>query len=127
MREGVDILFVAIGTMVNLALIVAKRLEDEGILCAVINARFIKPLDQTLILHWARLTRKTVALEEGCIVGGFTSAVSELFTDNCILRPLLRCAIPDHIVHHGENDVLMREQQLSLEAILSRVRLFLVS
>jgi deoxyxylulose-5-phosphate synthase len=58
--------------------------------------------------------------------GGFTSAISELFTDNCILRPLLRCAIPDHIVDHGEHETLMDEQELSVEAVLSRVRLFLL-
>jgi 1-deoxy-D-xylulose-5-phosphate synthase len=122
--EGSDLLLVAIGTMVDSAIIVADRLATEGISCAVINARFIKPLDTKLILRWACSTKKTVVMEEGCMPGGFTSAVSELFSDTVTLRPLLRCAVPDHIVQHGERDVLMDEQQLSIEALTSRIRKF---
>ena len=126
-REGVDLLLVAIGTMVASAVTVAGKLEAEGVSCAVINARFIKPLDHELILKWASLTKKTVAMEEGCMPGGFTSAISELFADSDMFRPLLRCAIPDHIVHHGEHDMLMDEQRLSTEALLRRIRKFFKS
>jgi 1-deoxy-D-xylulose-5-phosphate synthase len=124
LREGDQLLLVAIGTMVAPAVAVAARLEAEGIACAVINARFIKPLDRELIAKWARGTRKVVALEEGCAPGGFTSAVAECLADEGILRPLLRCAVPDHIVHHGDQVRLMDEEGLSVEALLGRIRAF---
>jgi len=124
LREGSDLLLVAIGTMVAAAQAIAGRLAAEGLSCAVINARFIKPLDRDLISRWARSTRKVVALEEGCAPGGFTSAVAELLADERIARPLLRCAVPDHIVHHGDQTRLMDEEGLSVEALLNRIRSF---
>ena len=124
LREGSDLLLVAIGTMVAPAQAIAGRLAAEGLSCAVINARFIKPLDRDLISRWARSTRKVVALEEGCAPGGFTSAVAELLADERIARPLLRCAVPDHIVHHGDQTRLMDEEGLSVEALLNRIRSF---
>jgi 1-deoxy-D-xylulose-5-phosphate synthase len=90
----------------------------------VINARYIKPLDQDLIAHWARRTVKTVALEEGCAPGGFSSAVAELMVDEDIRRPLLRCAIPDHLVPHGDPARLMDEQGLSVDALYQRIQAF---
>jgi 1-deoxy-D-xylulose-5-phosphate synthase len=124
LREGDQLALVAIGTMVAPAQAVAERLEAEGISCAVINARFIKPLDRDLIGHWARKARKVVALEEGCAPGGFTSAVAELLADEDIRRPLLRCAVPDHLVQHGDQARLMDEQGLSVEALVKRIRAF---
>ena len=124
LREGDQLLLVAIGTMVATAEALAGTLQADGIACAVINARFIKPLDRELISHWARATRKVVALEEGCAPGGFSSAVAELLADERILRPLLRCAMPDHLVQHGDQARLMDEEGLSPEALLRRIRAF---
>jgi len=124
LKEGSQMLLVAIGTMVAPALAVAERLELEGISCAVINARFIKPLDKDLICAWARKVDQVVALEEGCESGGFTSAIAELLADEGIRCPLLRCAVPDHIVHHGDQARLMDEEGLSPEALLQRIRAF---
>jgi 1-deoxy-D-xylulose-5-phosphate synthase len=90
LQEGGDLTLVAVGTMVAPALAVARQLGEAGLSCAVINARFIKPLDRELCGAWARRTRGVVALEEGCAPGGFTSAVAEMLADEGILRPLLR-------------------------------------
>jgi len=124
LKEGSQMLLVAIGTMVAPALAVAERLELEGISCAVINARFIKPLDKDLICAWARKVDQVVALEEGCESGGFTSAIAELLADEGIRCPLLRCAVPDHIVHHGDQARLMDEEGLSPEALYQRIKAF---
>jgi len=124
LKEGDQLLLVAIGTMVAPALAVAGLLEAEGVPCAVINARFIKPLDRELIAQWARATRKVVALEEGCAPGGFTSAIAELLADEGILRPLLRCAVPDRLVQHGDQARLMDEQGLSVAALHRRIQAF---
>ena len=124
LKEGDQLLLVAIGTLVAPALAAALRLEAEGISCAVINARFIKPLDRELIGQWARKTTRVVAIEEGCAPGGFTSAIAELLADEAILRPLLRCAVPDHIVQHGEQKLLLEEQGLSAPALTTRIKAF---
>ena len=121
LREGSDLLLVALGTMVAPAEALAQRLATEGISCAVINARFVKPLDGDLIGHWSRGVRGVVALEEGCAPGGFTAAVAELLADQGILRPLLRCAVPDHIVHHGDQALLLDEEGLSPRALYERI------
>ena len=124
LRQGDQLLLVAIGTMVAPAQALAEHLEADGISCAVINARFIKPLDAELISKWALQTKRVVAMEEGCEAGGFTSAVAELLADAHIARPLLRCAVPDHIVHHGDQARLMDEEGLSEAELYRRIKAF---
>lgn len=124
LREGEDTLLVAIGTMVHPALKVAERLAAEGISCAVINARFAKPLDEELLGTWARRVQRIAVIEEGCAPGGFTSAVSEFLADAGILKPTLRCAIADHLVHHGDQERLLAEEGLGLESLHARLIAF---
>ena len=124
LREGSDLALVAYGPLVHTALQVAEALEREGTSCAVLNARFLKPLDAELILSWARTCKGVVALEEGVEKGGFTSAVAEALADAGLAKPLLRCAVADHIVHHGDQKRLLDEEGLSPEKILSRIRAF---
>ncbi len=124
LREGTDLALVAYGSMVNASLKAAERLAEEGISCAVINARYLKPMDDELVLEWARRTKGVVALEEGCAPGGFTSAVAEVLADHGVTKPLLRCAVPDHIVHHGDPKRLMDEEGLGIEPLMIRLRAF---
>jgi len=70
----------------------------------VINARFVKPLDTDLILPLAQQIGKVVTLEEGCLMGGFGSAVAEALLDADILVPLLRLGVPDVLVDHATPD-----------------------
>ncbi len=77
LKEGKDLLL-AIGSMVNPALKAAEKLEKEGISLAVVNARFAKPLDEEMILRFARKGRTIITVEEGVTAGGFGSAVREL-------------------------------------------------
>ena len=124
LRQGGDLLLCALGSMVDPALKLAEILAGEGLSCAVVNARFVKPLDTALIQAWARNCRGVVTLEEGCAPGGFSSAVAESLADAGILRPLLRAAIPDHLVHHGDPKRLLDEEGLSPEMLLRRIREF---
>ena len=124
LREGSDLLLCAIGSMVDPALRTAESLAAEGISCAVLNARFIKPLDDDLVHGWARRCRAVVTLEEGCAPGGFGAAVAESLADARLTLPLLRCAVPDHLVHHGDPKRLLDEEGLSLGALLPRLREF---
>ena len=125
LREGADLLFVAVGTMVHPALALAERLAEDGVSCAVINARFIKPIDAELILAWVGRTRGVVTFEEGCDPGGFSAAVLETLADAGCSVPLLRCAVPDRIVHHGDPKRLMEEEGLGPKELEIRVRAFL--
>lgn len=77
LKEGEDLVF-ALGSMVYPALEAARKLEQEGISLAVVNARFAKPLDEKMILRFAQPGRTVITVEEGVVVGGFGSAVREL-------------------------------------------------
>ncbi len=125
LREGSGLALIACGSMVYPALKVAEILAQEGVQCSVVNARFIKPLDQELVLGCARKAKAVVAMEEGCEPGGFTSAVLECLADGGVAKPALRCAVPDHLVHHGDPKKLMDEEGLSQDQILGRIREFL--
>jgi 1-deoxy-D-xylulose-5-phosphate synthase len=121
LQEGDHTLLIAIGTMVAPAMRMAEKLTGEGISCAVINARFVKPLDEELIATWARRVQRIAVIEEGCAPGGFGSAITEFFADAGILKPVLRCAIADHLVQHGDHDRLLEEEGLGPEALYARL------
>ncbi len=92
LRNGDDILLLGYGTMVNTAMQTAEILSEHGVEATVVNARFVKPLDTELILPLAEKIGKVVTLEEGCIQGGFGSAVAEALLDNDVtakLKPVL--------------------------------------
>jgi 1-deoxy-D-xylulose-5-phosphate synthase len=78
LRGGEDVLIVAIGSTVHPSLRAAERLEAEGIHAAVINSRFLKPLDGELLCDWAERTGRVLTVEENVLMGGFGSAVLEL-------------------------------------------------
>nr|MDJ0637061.1 1-deoxy-D-xylulose-5-phosphate synthase [Xenococcaceae cyanobacterium MO_188.B29] len=104
LRNGDDVLLVGYGTMVYPALQVAEILGEHGIEATVINARFVKPLDTELILPLAKRIGKVVTLEEGCLMGGFGSAVLEALQENDVLVPVKRFGIPDKLVDHATSD-----------------------
>ena len=104
LRNGDDVLLLGYGTMVYPALQVAEILGEHGIEATVVNARFVKPLDTELILPLAKRIGKVVTLEEGCLMGGFGSAVLEALQENEILVPVKRFGIPDKLVDHATPD-----------------------
>jgi len=107
LREGEDILLIGIGTTVYPAMEAAQRLERQGISAAVINARFVKPLDQDLIFDWARKIGKIVTIEENMLQGGFGSAVLEmLYEISFFPKSFVRLGIPDTFVVHGPQSTL---------------------
>ncbi|BAP16991.1 1-deoxy-D-xylulose-5-phosphate synthase [cyanobacterium endosymbiont of Epithemia turgida] len=101
LRTGDDILLLGYGSMVNIALQVAEILVEYGIEATVVNARFVKPLDTELIFPLARRIGRVATLEEGCLLGGFGSAIAEVLSDNGILIPLKRFGVSDHLVDHA--------------------------
>ena len=100
-RNGDDVLLVGYGSMVYPSMQVAEILSEHGIEATVINARFAKPLDTELILPLAQRIGRVVTLEEGCLPGGFGSAIAEALLDADIAVPLTRIGIPDLLVDHA--------------------------
>ena len=84
LREGTDIALVAIGVTVHQAMEVAERLEQDGLSVAVVNARFVKPIDADLIGAVARRVKCMLTIEEGSVMGGFGSAVLEVLSEEGI-------------------------------------------
>lgn len=82
LRDGTDVVLLAIGWSVQDAVKAAEELEKKGISAAVINARFAKPLDEELILKYAQKVGKIVTVEENTLIGGFGSAVMECLERN---------------------------------------------
>jgi len=104
LEEGEDILIIAYGSMVASAIETAKILKNMNINACIVNARFVKPLDENLIMPLASRIQKVVTMEEGTLIGGFGSAIVELFNDNEINVPLYRIGIPDVLVDHASPD-----------------------
>ncbi len=104
LRHGDDVLMIGFGSMVYPAMQVAEILSEHGIEATVVNARFAKPLDTELILPLAEQIGRVVTLEEGCLVGGFGSAVAEALLDADVVVPVKRIGVPDVLVDHAEPD-----------------------
>ncbi|AEH45402.1 deoxyxylulose-5-phosphate synthase [Thermodesulfatator indicus DSM 15286] len=121
-REGEDILLVAIGNMVYPALKAADLLAKEGLSATVINARFVKPLDEDLITEWALRTGRVVTIEENTLLGGFGSAVLELFQQKGLRFPVKRIGLPDKFIEHGAPALLREKYGLTPEKIAEEVK-----
>lgn len=104
LAEGDDLLIVAYGAMVAPAMATAGLLQEQGIRVAVVNARFLRPLDESLLVPMARRIGRVVTMEEGCLAGGFGAAVLEALQDHDVLVPVLRIGIPDQLVDHASPD-----------------------
>ncbi len=108
LREGSDVLFLAVGSMVGPCLKAAEVLENDKISSAVVNVRFLKPIDESLILRFAREVKVVVTVEEGCITGGFGAAVLELLAEKGIGTEHVTClGIPDKFIEHGARNILL--------------------
>jgi len=117
LKDGKDITVIAIGNTVYQALKVAEELEKEGISLAVINARFVKPLDENLILDFAKKTGKIITVEENTLIGGFGSAVCEFLADKNVSVKIKRIGLPDKFIEHGDLKTLKKNYGLTSEYI----------
>jgi len=126
LQEGDDLTLVAIGSTVYPALEAAALLKEQGISAAVVNARFIKPLDSELILAQAEKTGCLVTVEENALQGGFGSAVLEAVSDAGLssLR-VKRIGIPDSFIEHGSQDQLRKDLGLDGPGIAATCQAFL--
>ncbi|MBD2499425.1 1-deoxy-D-xylulose-5-phosphate synthase [Anabaena azotica] len=121
LRNGDDVLLIGYGTMVYPSMQAAEILSEHGIEATVINARFVKPLDTELIVPLAKKIGKVVTLEEGCVMGGFGSAVAEALLDADVIVPVKRIGVPDVLVEHATPDESKAELGLTGRQIAERV------
>jgi 1-deoxy-D-xylulose-5-phosphate synthase len=122
LRQGDDVLMVAYGSMVHPTLQAAQLLSEHGIETTVINARFVKPLDTELILPLVAKIKKVVTIEEGCLQGGFGSAVTEAIVDARIMAEIDRIGVPDLLVEHASPNESLFSLGLTSPQIADRVR-----
>ncbi|HEX6100758.1 MAG TPA: 1-deoxy-D-xylulose-5-phosphate synthase [Thermoanaerobaculia bacterium] len=125
LREGDTATIFAIGNEVWPAMQAAEILAKEEINVTVINARFIKPLDDELIAKYCAPYSRVITVEEGSLAGGFGAAIMERCEQLGIRNVDFHCiGIPDEYVHHGSQDVLRAQYDLHAEGIARRVREF---
>ena len=118
-----EITLLAVGSMVAVAEETAQLLAERYQLkCTIINARFVKPLDEQLILAHTLQQKLVVTMEEGILAGGFGSAVLELLSaQGRVLPPVLRIGIEDGFVAHGATERLKADAGLTADKITARI------
>jgi len=109
LKAGSEVAIVSIGHIGNMALKAASQLEKEGISAAVFDARFVKPLDASLFHYIFQNFENIVTVEDGCLMGGFGTAVLEFAADNGYHSKVKRLGIPDEVIEHGEQSELYRD------------------
>jgi 1-deoxy-D-xylulose-5-phosphate synthase len=122
LQQGDDVLMIAYGSMVHPTLQAAQLLNEHGISATVINARFAKPLDTELFAPLAQSIGKVVTVEEGCLMGGFGSAIAESLLDLNVVVPIKRIGVPDILVEHATPDQSLASLGLTSSQIAETVR-----
>ena len=123
LKAGTDVAIFAIGVSVWQAVEAAERLDKEGISTAVVNGRFVKPLDQELIVDVAKRARYVLTVEEGCRIGGFGSAVLETLSDAGVTDVKTKIlGLPDWYIEQGPQDLLRERYGLTAEGIYQSVK-----
>ncbi len=109
LKNGEQVAVLSIGAIGNNALLAHEKLKEQGIDVAVYDMRFVKPLDQTLLHEVFTKFEKVITLEDGCLMGGFGSAVLEFAADNGYTSQVVRLGIPDAVIEHGTQQELYKE------------------
>jgi 1-deoxy-D-xylulose-5-phosphate synthase len=123
LSEGKDLLILAIGSTVHPSIHAAEKLKYAGIDAALINSRFLKPLDEELICGWAKKTGKVLTVEENVLQGGFGSAVLELLQEKGLFSiQVRRLGIPDLFLEHGPQTLLRGKYGLDENGIFEEAK-----
>lgn len=121
LEEGRDIAILAVGKYVSRALEVKKQLKIKGYNPTIVNARFIKPMDENLLHKVFRDYEYVITMEDGVLNGGFGSGVSEFMVDNGYLSKIIRFGIPDRFIEHGKVELLEKELGLDSFSITEKI------
>jgi len=120
-RHGTDVALFGLGNFCEVALKTADLLEKQGIKAAVINPRWIKPLDTGTLEFFARGVKVLCTLEDHAVTGGFGSSVAEHLSDSGITTPLVRVGWPDQFIEHGSVAILREKYGMTAQATAERI------
>jgi len=120
--EGEDLVILAVGYPVYQALRASESLYREGIRVGVVNARFVKPLDESMLLDLSKRYDTFLTVEDNTVVGGFGSAVLEFLSSKGILKKVVRLGVPDRFIEHGNQNLLRNLVGIDSEGIEKTVR-----
>jgi 1-deoxy-D-xylulose-5-phosphate synthase len=124
-RHGRDVALFGLGNMFELAQATATLLEAEGFSVALINPRWIKPLDAGTLEFFARSVDAICTFEDHVLHNGFGCAVMEHLSEARVTTPVVRIGWPDHFIEHGTPPVLRKKHGLTPEAAVEKIRPFL--
>ncbi|MFZ1084628.1 MAG: 1-deoxy-D-xylulose-5-phosphate synthase [Terracidiphilus sp.] len=119
--DGSDVAILGLGPMTEMAKELAARLEREGYSAAVINPRFVKPIDRAMLAEYAARVAAFVTFEDHVRMGGFGSAVIEALEELGSLLPVVRIGWPDQFIEHGKVDELRTKHGLTVDAAEAQV------
>lgn len=123
LKDGDDVVVLTFGTTIPMALDAAKQLEREGISVRVVNARFIKPLDEEMLANIFNEDIPILTIEEAILQGGFGSAVLEhAQTHGKLTTKIERMGIPDQFIEHGSVEKLLEEIGLTTETAVEKIK-----
>ena len=125
LREGQDATILTFGTTIPMAMEAAERLAGQGINVKVVNARFIKPLDEEMLHGLMKKGAPILTIEEAVLQGGFGSAVLEFAADHRYKADIDRIGIPDEFIEHGNVDQLLAEIHVTTEETIKRIKVLL--
>ncbi len=120
-KEGKEVCILAVGTMVTTALEAAEVLEKCGVSAEVISIRFIKPIDENIVIRCAQKFKQIVTLEDNCKVGGFGSRVLEVINKNGLETNLNIIALPEEFISHGSRNELLENLGLDSDSVAKSI------
>lgn len=123
LRQGDSAAVLAVGPMIPIAMEAAEQLSKEGVQLRVINARFIKPMDEAMLLQLAKENIPIITMEEGAQLGGFGSSVLEYYSSQNVYGLRIKIlGIPDYFVEHGSVPEQRMEVGLTVDRLISEVK-----
>jgi 1-deoxy-D-xylulose-5-phosphate synthase len=120
--DGEDVAILTIGHIGNYVTEAKALLREEELVPAHYDMRFVKPIDEAMLHDVFKKFKKIITVEDGCLMGGFGSAVLEFMADNNYSAQVVRLGIPDRVVEHGEQLELHKECGFDPQGIASAVR-----
>ena len=122
LRDGSDVAIFGLGGLLPMAQELAARLEERGYSAAVIDPRFVKPLDTDLLLRYAKRCAALVTFEDHVLAGGFGSSVLEQLEHAGLQTPVVRMGWPDQFIEHGKVDELRERYGLTVDRAYERLQ-----
>lgn len=116
-----DIALLAVGNMVTTAAKVREKLKEKGYNATLVNVRFVKPIDEGMVIKVCQNHKLVVTLEENVITGGFGEAVSQFMEEKKLDNRLLNIALPDDYIEHGSVDILKCEAGIDTDTVFERI------